>query len=226
MGKMEERTNIRLVMDNIMIHPLLRDLSIDTVIRYTVDFMRIVGCPYIFAEKNAIVKIRDYRGELPCDFFQLNQMRTEDGRYYECATATFHNVDHDASGRATYKIQGRVLISSLEKDDAEINYQAIDVDEDGFPTIPDNSKFIRALEAYIKMQWFTVLFDTGRVSAGVLENAQKDYSWYVGQCCTEQNKMSIDKLESLSNQLTSLMSVNHHKRGFKNLGAKEEWKKH
>ena len=223
---MSERTNIRVVMDNIMLHPLLRDLSIDTVIRYTVEFMRIVGCPYMFADKVATLKIRDYRCELPCDFYQINQMRTDDGRYYEVATASFHDKDHDASGRATYKVQGNVLISSLETDDAELSYQAIDVDEDGFPTLPDNSKFIRALEAYIKQQWFTILFDTGRVSAGVLDNAQRDYAWCVGQCCTEQNRMSIDKLESLSNQLTSLMSVDQHKRGFKNLGAKEEWKKH
>lgn len=220
------RLSIRVVMDNLTVHPLLRDVPVETVVRYTVDFMRVLGCPYMFTDKVGRVDIEDYRGLLPCDFYQIYQMRTADGVYYEQATATFHEVDHDGVGRPTYKIQGNSVITSLEKDCAELSYSAIDVDEDGFPTLPDNSVFIRALEAYIKFQWFTILFDTGRIAAQVFANAQQEYCWLVGQARGEQNRLSIDKLEMIGNFMNRLVGTRTmHGKGFASLGAQETIKK-
>lgn len=221
------RVSINVIMDNLAVHPLLRDVPVETVVRYTIEFMRVMGCPYMFAENTAIVEIRDFRGVLPCDFYQINQMRTQDGVNYEVATATFHNTDHDGAGRPTYKIQGGVVVTSVERDDAELNYQSIDVDEDGFPTLPDNSVFIRALEAYVKVQWFTVLFDTGRIANQVYVNAQQEYAWLAGQCATEQNRMTLDRLEALNNSLNVMLQRStQHRKGFTTLGAREEILRH
>lgn len=35
-----------------------------------VDFMRLVGVPEMFEEKDAVIKI-DYRGKLPCDYYDV-----------------------------------------------------------------------------------------------------------------------------------------------------------
>ena len=43
-------------------------------------------------------------------------------------------------------------------------YRALPVDGEGIPLIPDNSVFYRALEAYVKKNWFTILFDLGKIS--------------------------------------------------------------
>ena len=221
------RVTINVIMDNLSVHPLLRDVPVESAVRYTVDFMRVMGCPYMFTDKIGVVEIRDFRGELPCDFYQINQMRTHDGVMYESATATFHSVDHDGVNRPTYKIQGGVVITSTETDDAELSYQAIDVDDDGFPTLPDNSVFLRALEAYIKVQWFTLLFDTGRIANQVYVNAQQEYAWLVGQCATEQNRMTLDRLDALNNSINTMMQrSSQHRRGFTTLGSREERKVH
>lgn len=223
----EGRQSINVIMDNLSVHPLLRDVPVETVVRYTVDFMRIMGCPYMFEDRTATVKIRGYRGELPCDFYQITGMRTADGVPYESATALFHDVDHDGAGRPTYKIQGGVVTTSTEDDDATLAYSAIDVDGDGFPTLPDNSVFLRALEAYVKAQWFTILFDTGRIAAQVFDNAQREYSWLAGQCATEQNRMTLDRLEALNSSLNTLMQrATMHEKGFVTLGARETRIKH
>jgi hypothetical protein len=55
------------------------------------------------------------------------------------------------------------------------------LDEDGFPLIPDNQSFKKALEYYIKREYFTILFDIGVITAPVLTNAEQRYAWYVGQ---------------------------------------------
>lgn len=54
------------------------------------------------------------------------------------------------------------------------------LDKDGYPMIPENSAFIKALELYIKKAWFTILFDMGKISQGVLFNTQQEYAWAAG----------------------------------------------
>lgn len=223
----EGRESISLVMDNLSVHPLLRDVPVETVARYAIEFMRVMGCPYMFESRVATIEIRDHRGQLPCDFYQIDGLRTAGGIAYELATATFHSADMDGGGRPAYKIQGRAVITSVKDDDATLAYQAIDVDDDGFPTLPDNSVFLRALEAYVKERWFTILFDTGRIAAQVYSNAQQEYAWAAGQCATEQNRLTLDRMEALNNSLNTLLQRSSmHRDGFVTLGARELIKKH
>ena len=72
----QQYTNIRLVLDKVMRHPLMRDLTLETAVDYCVDFMRLVGVPEMFEEKDAVIKIDDYRGKLPCDYYDVIQVRS------------------------------------------------------------------------------------------------------------------------------------------------------
>ena len=78
----EGRQSISVVMDNLSVHPLLRDVPVETVARYTIDFMRVMGCPYMFIEKVAFVRIRGHRGALPCDYDMINGMRIRGSHGY------------------------------------------------------------------------------------------------------------------------------------------------
>lgn len=209
-----QNTNIKLVLDRILQHPLLQDVSLEQAVSYTIDFMRIVGVPTIFTNKVVTLEVDKYKALLPCDFYEVIQLRSCKG-YYRYTTDSFHLSDCKTQCDLTYKIQGNIIFTSTESDDIELSYLAIEVDEDGFPLIPDNSSFIRALELYIKKQWFTILFDMGKINQAVLYNTQKEYSWAVGDCQTEFNRLSIDKAESLFNSLNSLIKrTNEFNRGF------------
>jgi hypothetical protein len=68
----------------------------------------------------------------------------------------------------TYKIQGSCLFTSIKDGEVEIAYIGIKTDDEGYPMILDNSSYLRALELYIKKQWFTILFDMGKIQGPVL----------------------------------------------------------
>ena len=122
----------------------------------------------------------------------------------------------------TYKVQGNVVYSSIEKGKLEISYEAILLDEDNIPLIPDNSSFTRALGWYIKKEWYTILFEQGKISQQVLYNTQQEYAWSVGDCQTEFNRLSIDKAESLANMWKSFIARdNEHSYGFKHTGSRQ-----
>lgn len=107
----------------------------------------------------------------------------------------------------------------------EISYQAISTDGDSYPLIPDNSSFTRALEAYIKKQHFTILFDLGKINIQVLNQALQDYSWAVGDAQSEFNRMSLDKAESFYNSWrTLIIRPSEHRSGFLHDGTQEKLK--
>ena len=215
----EQYVNIRIIIDRIYRHPLMQDLSFETAVDYAIDFMRIVGMPRMFEEKVVTITIDKYQGELPGDYYKTIQIR-HNGVALHYATDSFFMGKEYISN--TYKIQGNVIHTAFEEGDIELAYLSIPTDECGYPLLPDNSSFTRALELYIKKQWFTILFDLGKINPTVLNNIQQEYAWAVGDCQSEFNRMSLDQAESFYNSWRTLIIRDHqHSSGFASNGSKQ-----
>ncbi len=219
-------------MDNLLHHPLLQDLSFERAVNYAVDFVRIVGCPKIFNEKTAKLEIKDYRAPLPCDFHRMIQVRAcTCGRAttFRYSTDSFHMSEdkHYNLPDLTYKIQGQVIFTSMREGEIEIAYEAISVDEEGYPLIPDSSSFVKALELYIKKEHFTILFDTGKITPQVYNNLCQQYAWAVGQAQNELVRPSIDQMQAITNSWNTLIPrATSHSTGFVTDGTMERIKAH
>lgn len=226
---MDKYISIKVILDNILDHPLLKDVSLERAVNHTINFIRIVGCPRIYTEKTEIVPIENYRGLMPCDFDEVIQVRTksEDGishKTFRHTTDSFHmSEDKYTSGELTYKIQGNVIFTSIKEGTIEVAYRAIPVDCDGYPLIPDNSSFTRALELYIKKQCFTVLFDLGKITPTVYNNVLQEYAWAVGQAQSDLVRPTIDQMQSITNMWNKLLPgmTRDHETGFVNEGTRE-----
>ena len=223
--------SIKEILDNLLDHPMLREVSFERAVNYTQSFMRIVGCPKIFEEKTAIIEIEDYRGVLPCDFNEIIQVRTHntcDDNYkvFRYSTDNFHMSENKQdSFDLTYKIQGNVIFTSMKEGTIEIAYNAFAIDSEGYPLIPDNSAFIRALELYIKKQCFTVLFDLGQINQAVYQNVRQEYAWAVGQAQSDLIRPTIDQMQAITNSLNTLIwRTTEHNNGFVNNGSAEKIK--
>ncbi len=231
-------------MDKLTRHPLLQDIPFETVIDYAVDFMRIAGVPTSFLDKTAIIDIHNYRGSLPCDFYKMTQVRLYE--YDECGckkqrgipelshifrytTDSFHmSPDKPKVSDLTYKLQGDcIFISPIEECKIEIAYQALPIDEDGYPLIPDNSAYSRALSAYIKKEWFTIQFDLGKITQQAMQKADQDYAWAVGAAQSSMIMPSIDEMQSLMAMWNTLIPRHQdHRKGFLHEGTMEHIKNH
>lgn len=221
--------SIKQVLDNTLDHPLLKDVSLERAVNYVINFIRIVGMPKVYNEKTELVTIKDYRGVLPCDLENIIQVRTHSEcnntyRVFRYSTDSFHMSENKQdSYDLTYKVQGSIIFTSIRDGIIEIAYRAIPVDSEGYPMVPDNSSYIRALELYIKKQCFTILFDTGKITPQVYNNVCQDYAWAVGQAQSDLVRPSIDEMQSISNSLNTLVPrVNEHSRGFVNDGSMEK----
>lgn len=227
---MTKYISIRQVLDNLLDNPLLQDLSLERAVNYAVRFIQKVGMPSIFLEKTEEIKIENYRGKLPCDFYEMIQVRTVrhscNETHYEVfrySTDSFHmSPNKTRDNDLTYKLQGSCIFTSMKEGTIEIAYRAFNTDEEGFPLIPENGSFEEALELFIKVRHFTVQFELGKISAQVLQHTEQQYAWAVGQAQSDLVRPSIDQLQSFTNSWNTLIQrTTEHSHGFKNNGTQE-----
>ena len=219
--------NVNVIADRIKRNKLLSDIPFETILDYTFEFIKIVGMPKAFLEKTALVEVNDYRGILPCDLYDIIQIRTTKGDYFRGSTDSFHmSPDKERNGNIarntgiTYKVQGSCIFTSMPKCTLEVAYRAFNLDDEGMPLIPDNGSYARALEEYITVECYTNLFDEGRIADKVLRNRQQRYAYYVGQAQTELVKLSLDQATSFSNMWNKLLpSKRDYNNGFVSEGA-------
>ena len=246
-------TNIKRVLDNLTDHPLLRDLTLEQVVRYTIRFIALHGFPLLYQDKIEDVEIEDFRGVLPCDLISIIQVKEKGSQIcMRSMTDTFtpglkphpeertyvdplnnvrkiHKVPaiRERLEEKTFKTQGRIIYTSFPVGCVEVSYKAIPVDEEGFPLLIDNENYLAALEAYIKKQVFTVKFETGKMQAGVLQNAQQDYAFLARQLVDEFQIPSYSEAESLSRMYQTLIpKMREFDNGFKKVGDREYLRKH
>lgn len=209
------------VLARILRHPLMQSMDYETGIQYTVDFLQTVGFPQTFIEKHKCISIKDYRALLPCDLIQIIQIKdAKSNKYLRSMSSSVYDKD---KSNLTYKTQGNVIYTSFKEGHIELYYKAIPIDENGVPLIPDNSIFLKALELYIKKEWFTILFDTGKIHQNILQNTQQEYAFKVAQCTNMFIIPSVSEMQTITNMLNKMLPSNREfERGFKNLGTKEE----
>lgn len=235
--------SLKVIGDRLNMNPLMGNLGYDAIVRYTVDFMDIVGVPNMFVEKPYKEKIVRYRAPLPCDFGEEIQILIN-GQPARVATDTFHTqyycFEHKSSVCGcrkqhglnkpidpTYQIQAGWITTSIDSGKIAMVYRAILTDEEGYPMIPSNSPFLNALEWYIKYKYYTILWENGKLEDKRLENTKQEYAWAVGQCETDMKMMSLGNAETFYNMfMTLLPRTNEFNKRFVHTGTKEYIKRH
>lgn len=214
--------SINEVLSRILRHPLLQELNLETAIQYTIDFIGTMGIPNVYTDNVALVEIDNHRGKLPCDLVAIIQVRYKDTCIRQMTDSFIEN-----SQEPTFKTKGNIIFTSFKEGKLLISYKAIQTDADGLPMLPDNPVFLKALELYIKKEWFTILFDMGKISQVVFNNTKQEYAFKAGQCRNEFIIPSMSEMESFTRMFNTLLPrTTEFNRSFRDLGNKEYIKIH
>lgn len=212
--------NIREVLSRLKRNKLLQDVTLEAVIQYTIDFIRIVGLKQPYETKEEIIDVHKYRALLPCGLISINQVK--DIKTGLCLRGMTNTFDPHHSKEFTYKVQNRVLICGIPECKLLISYNSIAVDEEGFPLLLDDPLWIMTLELYIKQLIYSDKFDSQEITDKSLQNAQQQYYAKVRQLINRYSIPTIDQMESIKNMwTTSIQNTTAHTNGFKTLGRPE-----
>lgn len=98
-------TSIRRVLDDLLDHPMMRDLSLEQVVRYAIRFLQIHGYSKLYQDRIDDVEIKEFRGVLPCDLVSIVQVK--DCRTGVCLRAMTDNFPMGVTeGRQINKPKG------------------------------------------------------------------------------------------------------------------------
>lgn len=217
------RISIKQIMDDILDHPMMQDLSFERAINYAVEFIKIVGMPSAFEHHTETKQVENYAVLVPEDCYQILAIKKKGGEEVILNTSTsVFGSSKSNSASPSYVIRGNVIQTSFEEGELEISYLALPIDSEGYPTIPEIASYIRALELYIKKKWFTILFDLGKLNVSIYNNIKQEYAFAVGQAQSELIKPSLDEMEAFTNMWNSLLPRHSaHRFGYSTVGSRE-----
>ena len=125
----------------------------------------------------------------------------------------------------TYRLNAGIVETNFEDGFVELTYSGFVTDCNGFPMIPDEVKFEKAVEWYIIERLDYKKWRRGEIADKVYNHSQQQSSWYIAAARSKGNIPSIDKMESWKNaMLRSIIRPNQHAFGFKYLGSQERRK--
>ena len=103
-----------------------------------------------------------------------------------------------------YYINNNYIKLNVRDGYLKVAYQAMAIDEDGYPMIPDDESFMEALYWYVRMKLLYPLWSLGNVRDRVYDDAVWNWNYYCKQAFGRAMMPSVDKLESLKNQWLQL----------------------
>jgi hypothetical protein len=217
--------SMKVMLGRILANPLMQGITEADVARYVADAIALIGAPMSYENKVEEIYIENYRAELPCDLLYIQQTRkvnkNRDNKVTSLdpmryASDTFHSSYHEVGSPDfaessinydwTYSLNNGYIYTNFKEGYIQQSYKAIKTDEEGLPMIPDNVKFSRAIEEYIKTQWYRIQWELGKISDKVFQKAEQEYAWYVGGANTAAQLMSIDQAETFRGAFTRILS--------------------
>jgi hypothetical protein len=231
MVKEIEYISIKELLSRVLRHKLLQEFTLEQAIQYTIDFIGIFGFPELYEDKQAEVDICDFRGKLPCDLISIDMVKEcKTNIPLRSMTAAFNpggKYYNHLRQEPQFKTQNRTIITSFPEGKVIIAYKAIPVDDEGLPLLINNTKYLKALELYVKCQLFTMLFDEGKITQQVLNHTEQEYGWAAGQLEEEFKTPSVAEMQSITNSLHQIFRRHDEfYNRFESLGNKEFRKVH
>lgn len=218
-----------------LIAGLYRDLGINVEINeqnvgeWIGEALNLIGSYAQMNELSAVISVVNHKVKLPCDFVYPKDI-TYNGRPLAWATkSASNNYQCDECNNIpscctdyTFYIQDGYINTSLETGDLCIVYLGIPVDDDGYPLVPDDVYFDKALKSYVTYMLDRIQFRKGLVPEVIFRLSEKDWLFYVNSARGSANMPDSSQMERLKNVWVRLIpKQNEYANGFRGIANRE-----
>lgn len=214
-------------------------------IEWAAEAIELIGGIKQMEDVIKVLLINDYKCKVPCETHIIYSLagfpNDEAPNIEECeiqgssfipmkySTNTFHNYKDNStnnpynSSDLTYIVNNDHIFTNFEKGFILLDSKNIPVDEDGFPKIPDDIKFVNAVKYHIMWKLAFLRMMEGKISAQAYEIIERDRNWYIGAAETRSQMGGIDEMESLKNNMIRMIpKINQHATGFAGASSEEK----
>ena len=126
----------------------------------------------------------------------------------------------DSVSEYTYKINNYYIFTNFNSGKVEIVYKAFPLDDNGYPLVPDDVKFIRAVVDHIAERYFFKLYLQDKISERKYEKIAQLYYFSIASVQSYARTPSPDEMENIRQRATMLLkNSEQHITGFKYLNT-------
>lgn len=236
----------------VMKHSLASELSYEEAAEYALEFIKLVGTPLAYS--NVIsepIPISLYKSRLPDDVILVKGIKyicrecsddeaiamTEATDIYHRGSQPVSKLINDYQSTSypevnsnqgyTYVIEKGVIKTSMEDGCIVISYKGLNIDDNGFPLVPDNEPFKMGMEYYILHRYLEPMWLAGKVTDKAFNYIEQKRHWYTASADTSMKMPSIDGMEAIMNGINRLIiNTTAHENFFRTYGEKERLKKY
>lgn len=214
---------------------LYRDLGINTEINeqeigeWIGEALNLIGSYAQLEEVSSIISVANHRVLLPCGFLYPKDI-TFNGRPLSWSTkSAANNYQCEDCNRIpscctdyNFYISDGYIHTSLPEGDLCIVYLSIPVDEEGYPLVPDNVYFDKALKAYCTYMLDRIQFRRGLIPDKVYQESKIDWLFYVNSARGSANMPDSAQMERLKRVWVRLIpKQGEYTNGFRNIESAE-----
>jgi hypothetical protein len=84
-------------------------------------------------------------------------------------------------------------------------YLAFPLDEEGFPLIPDDVRYKRAIAQYLQWKYDYILWRQGMLKNEVYLESKQEYEWAIASCRSHMIMPDLSQMEELRRQMTKMI---------------------
>jgi hypothetical protein len=192
------------------------EIKFDEVIEWIWDVMSLIGAPQQLVDKVTDgsdtmphpIDVENYRGDLPNDVHSVYLARDYESKMpMICKSSSFikdMNQMYQRESQYSYTLNNNYIFTSFEEGQVELHYKAFPTNSLGMPMVPDDIKFIMAVQAYIAERIGFRLYMQDHITRDKYQKLEQERLWYIGAAGTKAQIPSIDEMEAIKNRFLRL----------------------
>lgn len=222
---------------------IYRDLGTTTeineahVVEWCAEAMSMIGSYYQYTEVKTCLEIDENgRAKLPNNFYRIVDIAYQSKALSWASNSVIS--DYGCEGctittccsENTFYINDCYIVTNIKPEDYDVNdpkllcisYIGIPVDEDGYPKVPDDVYYDKALTAYVTSMLDYREWRKGNVPDKVFQKSEQEWMFYVNSARGSANMPSIAQQENLKNVWVRMIPKQNEYNNFFSNNTKQE----
>lgn len=208
-------TSVKEIIERVLDTFDIEDIDFSVMVRHIADALSLIGTYDQLIEGVERVKIKNYRGKLPCNILSVEQVRhCEYKTAINLSSNTFHvandnpNASHTTAERGfTYSINGEYIITNFKDGEVELAVTMFPVDKEGFPLIPNAVEFKKAAESYVIERLGYKLYLKDRITRDKYEEMKQQKYFDMGTAESFGQTPSAEQMELIKSTMIRMIEL-------------------
>lgn len=223
----------------VVLAKLMRDLGINeelpeaNLIEWAGEALSLIGAYSQYEAISECLTLENGKAKVPCGFHKLVSINYKSYPVFWATNTNANNYQCNncqipicSSGicEYTFYLNDSYLITNINDSNASlcIVYLGIPLDDEGYPMVPDDVYYMKALTSFITYMLDYQDWRKGKTTDKVFEYSKSEWNHYVNAARASALMPNAAQLERLKNVWRRLMPLtNEYSRGFMNLGKAE-----